>query len=80
MYSTDGGEILFHTKNHFVKLAVFFPLMIFVAFFNIKFWHNFSYIIYLIVIFLLIYVSFFGIKVFWLPKMDGRLFFCTSAF
>ena len=57
MYSTDGGEILFHTKNHFVKLAVFFPLMIFVAFFNIKFWHNFSYIIYLIVILLLIYVS-----------------------
>ena len=62
MYSTDGGEILFHTKNHIVKLAVFFPLMIFVAFFNIKFWHNFSYIIYLIVIILLIYVSFFGIK------------------
>ncbi len=62
MYSTDGGEILFHTKNHFVKLAVFFPLMIFVAFFNIKFWHNFSYIIYLIAILLLIYVSFFGIK------------------
>ncbi len=62
MYSTDGGEILFHTKNHFVKLAVFFPLMIFVAFFNIKIWHNFSYIIYFLVILLLIYVSFFGIK------------------
>jgi len=62
MYSTDGGEILFHTKNHFVKLAVFFPLMIFVAFFNIKFWHNFSYLIYFIVILLLIYVSFFGLK------------------
>ena len=62
MYSTDGGEILFHTKNHFVKLAVFFPLMIFVAFFNIKFWHNFSYIIYLLIILLLIWVSFFGIK------------------
>ena len=62
MYSTDGGEILFHTKNHFLKLAVFFPLMIFVAFFNIKFWHNFSYIIYFIIMLLLIYVSFFGIK------------------
>ncbi len=62
MYSTDGGEILFHTKNHFIKLAFFFPLMIVVAFFNIKFWHNFSYIIYILVIFLLIYVSFFGIK------------------
>ena len=62
MYSTDGGEILFHTKNHFLKLVVFFPLMIFVAFFNIKFWHNFSYIIYLLVIILLVWVSFFGIK------------------
>ena len=62
MYSTDGGEILFHTKNHFVKLVVFFPLMIFVAFFNIKFWHNFSYIIYFVVILLLVWVSFFGIK------------------
>tara|TARA_B100000579_G_scaffold287984_1_gene238896 strand:+ start:235 stop:1359 length:1125 start_codon:yes stop_codon:yes gene_type:complete len=62
MYSTDGGEVLFHTKNHFIKLAVFFPLMIFVAFFNIKFWHNFSYIIYLLIILLLVWVSFFGIK------------------
>ncbi len=62
MYSTDGGEILFHTKNHFVKLLVFFPLMILVAFFNIKFWHNLSYIIYLLVILLLVWVSFFGIK------------------
>ena len=62
MYSTDGGEILFHTKNHLVKLTVFFPLMILIAFFNIKFLHNIYYIIYLIVILLLIYVSFFGIK------------------
>ena len=62
MYSTDGGEVLFHTKNHFIKLAVFFPLMILVAFFNIKFWHNFSYIIYLLIILLLVWVSFFGIK------------------
>ena len=50
MYSTDGGEILFHTQNHFFKLVIFFPLMILVAFFNIKFWHNFSYIIYFLVI------------------------------
>ena len=62
MYSTDGGEILFHTKNHFVKLVVFFPLMILVAFFNIKYWHNLSYLIYFVVILLLIWVSFFGIK------------------
>ena len=62
MYSTDGGEILFHTKNHFFKLVTFFPVMIVLAFFNLRFWYHFSYIIYLAVILLLIWVSFFGIK------------------
>ena len=62
MYSTDGGEILFHTRNHFYKLVTFFPLMIILAFFSLRFWHNLSYIIYLSVILLLIWVSFFGIK------------------
>ena len=62
MYSTDGGEILFHTKSHFSKIIIFFPLMIFIAFFNIKWWHNLSYLFYCVVILLLIYVSFFGIK------------------
>ena len=61
MYSTDGGEILFHTKSHFSKIILFFPLMIFIAFFNIKWWHNFSYLFYVSVFLLLIYVSFFGI-------------------
>ncbi len=62
MYSTDGGEILFHTRNHFYKLVTFFPLMIILAFFSLRFWHNLSYIIYLSVILLLIWVSFFGIQ------------------
>ena len=62
MYSTDGGEILYHTKSHFSKLVIFFPLMIIIAFFNIKHWHNFSYLFYLAIVVLLIWVSFFGIK------------------
>ncbi len=62
MYSTDGGEILYHTKSHFSKLAIFFPLMIIIAFFNIKYWHTFAYLFYLIIILLLVWVSFFGIK------------------
>ena len=62
MYSTDGGEILFHTKSHFSKIVIFFPLMILIAFFNIKWWHNLSYLFYIAVVLLLIYVSFFGIK------------------
>ncbi len=62
MYSTDGGEILFHTKSHFSKLIVFFPMMILIAFFNIKHWHTFGYIFYFLIVLLLLYVSFFGLK------------------
>ena len=62
MYSTDGGEILYHTKSHFIKLLIFFPLMLIISFFNIKFWHITSYIFYFVLILLLIWVSIDGIK------------------
>ena len=62
MYSTDGGEILYHTKSHLSKLAVFFPLMILIAFFNIRHWHTFAYLFYVLVVLLLVWVSFFGLK------------------
>ena len=63
MYSTDGGEILYHTKSHFIKLLTFFSLMMVISFFNIKLWHITSYFIYFIIILLLIWVSIYGIKV-----------------
>ena len=63
MYSTDGGEILYHTKSHFIKLVTFFSLMIVISFFNIKLWHIISYFFYFALILLLIWVSFYGIKV-----------------
>ena len=62
MYSTDGGDILYHTKSHFIKLIIFFPLMMLIAFFNIKYWHTFAYIFYFLIILLLVWVSFFGLK------------------
>ena len=62
MYSTDGGNILFHTKSHFVKLVVFTTMMLIFSFINIKFWFSIGYLSYLIVIGLLIWTYFFGIK------------------
>ena len=62
MYSTDGGEILYHTKSHFIKILVFFTLMMVISFFNIKFWHITSYIFYFSIILLLIWVGMYGIK------------------
>ena len=62
MYSTDGGEILFHSKSHISKFLIFFPMMIFLSFFNIKFWYFVSYIFYIIVLFALIWASLYGVK------------------
>jgi len=62
MYSTDGGEILFHTKSHFIKLVVFTIMMLVISFINIKFWFSIGYLAYLLTIGLLFWTYFFGIK------------------
>ena len=62
MYSTDGGEILFHSKSHVSKFLIFFPMMIVLSFFDIKFWHYFAYLFYIIVLIFLIWASYYGIK------------------
>jgi len=62
MYSTDGGEILFHSKSHISKFLIFFFMMIVLSFFNIKFWHYFGYLFYVIVLIFLIWASLYGVK------------------
>ena len=61
MYSTDGGELLYHSESHIIRFIVFFIMMIFISFINIKTWHTFGYLFYLIVLGLLIWASLFGI-------------------
>ena len=62
MYSTDGGEILFHSKSHILKFLIFFTMMIFMSFFNIKFWHYSAYLFYFIILFFLVWASLYGVK------------------
>ncbi len=61
MYSTDGGEFLYHTKSHIIRFSVFFIMMIFLSFINIRYWHATGYIFYFFILGLLIWASFFGI-------------------
>ena len=61
MYSTDGGEILYHTKNHAIRFITFFSMMIVISFINIKVWHGMSYLIYAVTLLLLIWASFYGV-------------------
>ena len=62
MYSTDGGEVLFHTKSHFSKFIIFTILMLLVSLMNIKFWFSIGYIFYITVVGLLVWTYLFGIK------------------
>ena len=62
MYSTDGGEILFHSKSHISKFLIFFTMMIGLSFLNIKIWHYFAYLFYFVVLILLFWASFYGVK------------------
>jgi rod shape determining protein RodA len=62
MYSTDGGEILFHSRSHISKFSIFFIMMIFMSFLNIKFWHYFAYFFYVVVLLSLVWASLYGIK------------------
>ena len=61
MYSTDGGEVLFHTKSHFSKFILFSSMMIVISFLNIRFWFSIGYLSYIIVAVMLIWTVNFGI-------------------
>ena len=53
MYSTDGGEFLYHTRSHLIKLSFFFVFMLAISFCNIKIWHLSSYFLYFVIVMLL---------------------------
>ena len=61
MYSTDGGEVLYHTKNHAIRFALFFTLMLVISFINIKMWFSLSYLFYGVTLILLLWASLYGI-------------------
>ena len=61
MYSTDGGEMLFHTKSHLSKFAIFTIVMLLISFLNIKFWFSTGYLIYVIIVGMLVWTINFGI-------------------
>ena len=63
MYSTDGGEFLYHTRSHLIKLSFFFVFMLAISFCNIKIWHLSSYFLYFVIVMLLIWVSINGVTV-----------------
>ena len=61
MYSTDGGELRYHSESHIIRFVVFFSMMIVLSFLNIRFWHSIGYLFYIVVLGFLVWASFYGI-------------------
>tara|TARA_B100000900_G_scaffold140487_1_gene119034 strand:+ start:147 stop:1271 length:1125 start_codon:yes stop_codon:yes gene_type:complete len=61
MYSTDGGEFLYHSKSHLIRFVTFFSMMMILSFFSLRFWHSTAYIFYIITLGFLIWASMHGV-------------------
>ena len=61
MYSTDGGEFLYHTKSHILRFGIFFALFLILSFVQTKVWHRIGYIFYLVILFMLFWALYFGV-------------------
>ena len=61
MYSTDGGEFKYHTSSHILRFFIFFGLFFFISLVQVRFWHDQSYIIYILFFILLLGVKYFGL-------------------
>ena len=61
MYSTDGGEFLYHTKSHILRFGIFFVLFLVLSFVQTKVWHHIGYIFYLVILFMLFWALYFGV-------------------
>ena len=61
MYSTDISDgNFYHSFNHAIRFGVFFSLMIFLSFINIKYYFSLSFVFYILILLLLISATFFG--------------------
>ena len=61
IYSTERGEFSFYTKNHLLRLLVFFGMFLVLSFVRITFWYKNAYFFYTVCVSLLFVTLFFGL-------------------
>jgi len=62
IYSTESGNFSYFTKNHLIRLVLFFFMFLLFSFIRISFWYRNAYIFYFLGLILLVIVLFFGIS------------------
>jgi len=61
-FSSSGGILDYYSKSHALRFGIFFILFIATAFTPIRFWYSSSFLIFLSLLLLLIFVKFYGIQ------------------
>jgi rod shape determining protein RodA len=61
-YSSSGGNFDYFAKSHTIRFGLFFIFFILISFINVRFWNDFSLIIYASLVILLILTKFFGVQ------------------
>ena len=61
-FSSSGGQLDYHSKSHAIRFFVFFIFFIGISFINIRFWNDYSLLIFILLIILLVAVKFFGVQ------------------
>ena len=62
IYSTEGGNFSFYTKNHLIRFLTFFSMFLVFSFIRVSTWYKQAYIFYILGILLLLLVIFFGVS------------------
>ena len=61
-FSSSGGTFDYYSKSHALRFFVFFVLFLAVSFTPIKFWYGTSFLFFLFLVLLLLFVKFYGIQ------------------
>ena len=80
MYSTDGGEFKYHTRSHIIRFIIFFILFFILSFFQIRFWHKTSTLIYLSCFILLLGVKYLEVVTVNSEPSFNVITFCINPF
>jgi len=61
-YSSSGGNFDYFAKSHTIRFGLFFIFFILISFINVRFWNDYSILIYASLVVLLILTKFFGVQ------------------
>ena len=61
-FSSSGGTFNYYSKSHALRFFVFFVLFLAVSFTSVKFWYGTSFLFFLFLVLLLLFVKFYGIQ------------------